>query len=286
MYLTLFTGVMLTSCTDEDYTGASKIKYSDVAVAITLKSTQTSYTINESLIDEDTPSTYTIEINASIAQAQPVDAIVSFVQSDGTADSSDYTVGEIKIPAGETSASTNVEVNKTGEVEGTETFNLSAKTDDGNFTLANSFNLPVTIENDYINHVLEFSTTWSGETSSEVAPGVVFTLDHCNIDIDVVLYSSTGEPVSSLGATDNCTEEGSISGLPDGDYYIVLDVFNNDYITTGISEVVPVTISYSQDYFSSGSFVYNGLTIASQTGEIGVAILTIKDGYNYTVTAL
>lgn len=281
-YLTLITGALLTSCSEEDHTGASEMSYS--STAITLTSAQAAYTIDESLIDEDTPSTFTITINASIAQPQPVDATVSFVQSDGTADSSDYSVGEIKIPAGTTSGSTKVEINRTGDIEGTENFSLSAKAG-SNFTLASSFNLAVTIENDHVNDILETATTWSGETSFDDASGAVVTLDFCNIDLDVLLFTDAGDFVKYLGATGACTETGSISGLPDGDYFIVLDLYDNPYSSFGVTEALPVTVSYSQDNFASDSFIYDGLTVSSPEGLTAVAVITIS-GYNYTVTPL
>ena len=281
MYLTLFTGVMLTSCTDEDHTGASGINYS--SVAITLTSAQATYTINESLIDIDVPSTYTITITASIPETQQVDAYVTFEQTEGKADGNDYSVGELKIPAGATTASTKIEIHKTGDIEGIETFNLSAKTN-GNFTLASSFNLPVTIIDDHINDVLEFSITWSGSYTFESFFGEV-TADFCLIDLDVLLFNSAGSFVQYLGATGACTETGSISGLPDGEYYLVIEVYDNPFYITGESEPVPVTISYNQEYFASESFVSNSFDMGT-TGLVAVATITISDGYNYTVTPL
>jgi hypothetical protein len=111
------------------------------------------------------------------------------------------------------------------------------------------------------------------------------TLDFCDIDIDVLLYTDTGVLVQYLGATGACTETGSISGLADGDYYIVLDLFANPLATFGLTDALPVTITYNQEHFISGSFVYNSLNLSSPLVKVPAAILKVS-GYNYTVTPL
>lgn len=279
--LTLSLGVFLTSCEDsENYTGDSVLKFTDVEV--TLTTTQPSFAINESLIDEDVESTYTIVISASIPKAQAVDAIITFVQTSGVANANDYSVGKLKIAAGQTSGSANVEVYKTGDVEGVEDFNLEAVIADGNFKI-NGFNLPVTIENDYINGDLEFSTTWKKDFTFDFGYGTA-TVDACDMDFDVLVYSTTGVYMGNLGATGACTETGTLSGLPDGDYYIVVDLYKNDLTAYGDTTTVPVTVSYNQEYFGKGEFTSTAFNLGSAEGtQEAVAIVTVS-GYNYTVT--
>ncbi len=278
----MFIGILITSCDEEDNTGASGINYTDATITVT--SAQSSYTFDEILIDEDVPSTFTASISASIAEPQPVDAIVSFVQSSGNADSNDYTVGEIKIPAGATTGSTDIEINRTGNVEGSENFTLKAISD-GNFKLASDFTLPVTIT-DFVDDTLLFSTTWAGEYTFEAAGPTDVTLDFCSIDLDVLLFTSAGAYVQALGATGACTETGStMEGLPDGDYFVVVEVFANPLLTYALTEPVPLTVNYSQSNSESGSFTSNLFSLASPTGLVAIATIT-KSGYNFTVTPL
>lgn len=277
MCLSLSFGMLLTSCDDNEYTGHSALEWSSSAITVT--SSEASYTINEMDIDEDEPSTYSITLSASIPEAKSVDAYVTFSQTDGNADANDYSVGSIKIPAGSTTGSTAIEVNYTGDIEGSESFTLMANTD-GNFTLASDFSVTINIE-DKVNDVLEFSTTWAGSKTVDLigAPGT--PLDFCAIDIDVLLFNSNGF-VQYLGATSSCNETGSTSGLPDGQYFVVLDVYENDLAAYGLTDTVPVTVSYNQEHFMSGSFINSEINLSSPTGLTTVAIVT-KSGYDYTV---
>ena len=71
-----------------------------------------------------------------------------------------------------------------------------------------------------MNDVLEFSTTWAGSKTVNLIGVDGAELDFCTIDIDVVLYDSAGDYVQYLGASSSCTETGSISDVPDGEYYV------------------------------------------------------------------
>ena len=182
MCLSLSFGMLLTSCEDNDYTGASALEYNSSAITVT--SSEASYNIIEADIDEDDPTTYTVTLSASIPEATVVDAFVTFSQTDGTADGNDYSVGKIKIPAGSTTGSTAVEVNYTGDIEGSESFTLMANTN-GNFTMASDFSVTINIE-DKVNDVLEFSTTWAGSKTVNLVGASGVEIDFCAIDIDVL----------------------------------------------------------------------------------------------------
>jgi hypothetical protein len=279
MCLSLSFGMLLTSCDDNDeYTGGSVLEYNSQAITVT--SSEASYTFNEADIDEDEPSTYTVTLSASIPEAASVDAFVTFSQTDGTSDGNDYSVGSIKIPAGSTTGSTAVEVNYTGDIEGSESFTLMANTN-GNFTMASDFSVTINIE-DKVNDVLKFSTTWAGSKTVNLIGVAGAELDFCTIDIDVLLFDSSGAQIGYLGATSSCTEEGSMSDVPDGEYYVVLDVFENDLAVYELTDTVPVTITYNQENFISGSIINTEINMSSPTGLTTVAIVT-KSGYNYTV---
>ena len=279
---TLSLGLLLTSCEDkEDFTGESVLNWGDQPISVT--SSMNSYTFDEAAIDPDVPSTYSVNITASIAEAQPVSAVISFNQTGGTADSDDYSIEKITIPAGSTSGSTNIELNYTGDIEGSESFTLEAIAD-GNFSLSSDYTVTVNIE-DKVNDVLELSTNWSGEYSYNSGSAAV-TLDFCEIDVDVLLFSATGSFMGYLGATAACTEEGSLSGLPDGDYFIVLDLYENPHQYYGATATVPVTVTYNQEYIgTSGSFTYTGINLASMEDLFAAAIVSVS-GYNYTITTL
>ena len=279
---TLSIGLLLTSCEDnEEFTGESVLAWGDQPITVT--SSASSYTFDEAAIDEDVPSTYSVTVTASIAEAQPVSALISFKQTGGNADGDDYSVGNITIPAGSTSASTNIELNYTGDVEGSESFTLEAIAD-GNFNLSSAYSVTVTIE-DKINDVLDLSTNWSGEYSYSAGSASV-TLDFCEIDVDVLLFSAAGSFMGYLGATGACTEVGSLSGLPDGDYFIVLDLYDNPHEVFGATATVPITVTYNQDYIgTSGSFTYTGINLSSASDLYAAAIVSVS-GYNYTITTL
>ena len=279
---TLSIGLLLTACEDkEEFTGESVLAWGDQPITVT--SSANSYTFDEAAIDEDVPSTYSVSVTASIAEAQPVSALISFKQTGGNADGDDYSVGNITIPAGATSGSTNIELNYTGDVEGSESFTLEAIAD-GNFNLSSAYSVTVTIE-DKINDVLDLSTNWSGEYSYSAGSAVV-SLDFCEIDVDVLLYSTAGSFMGYLGATGACTEVGSLSGLPDGDYFIVLELYDNPHSEVGATEIVPITVTYDQDYIgTSGSFTYTGINLSSPSDLYAAATVSVS-GYNYTVTAL
>ncbi len=278
MCLSLSFGMLLTSCEDNDYTGASALEYNSSAITVT--SSEASYTINEADIDEDDPTTYTVTLSASIPEPTSVDAFVTFSQTDGNADGNDYSVGKIKIPAGSTTGSTAVEVNYTGDIEGSESFTLMANTN-GNFTMASDFSVTINIE-DKVNDVLEFSTTWAGSKTFNVPGANGVEVSFCAMDIDVLLLDSVGSLVDYLGATGACTEEGSISGVPDGTYYVALDVYANDLAGYGFTDTIPVTINYNQEHFMSGTITNTEINMSSPTG-LTVAAIVTKSGYDYTV---
>ena len=275
------TGIIFTSCNEDDNTGQSTMDYSPVTVTL---SSLSSTTIDETAIDSDDASTYTVTIDASIPEAQFIEYKIDLVQTGGTADSNDLSLGTITIPAGSNSGSATVEIMKTGDIEGDETFSVTG------VSRANAIVAPYeftgTITNDYINDVLEMELNWDGtvEFETDNSSG---QYDFCGMDFDVLVY----DPVTFTdlgmydGATAACPENINFdSSTPDGDYLMVVDLYDNPYSTLGLSADVPVTLHYSQEYFgdTDGSFttVYNTDDAA---GTRATVIIT-KSGYNYTIT--
>lgn len=274
--------VILTSCNEDDHTGQSLIDYSPVTVSL---SSTSATSFMESAIDPDDASTFTVTIDATIPEVQPINIMLDIVQTGGTADSNDIVINSFSIPAGQTSASGTVEILQTGDIEPDETFSLTVVSRENAIVGAYEFNGEIV--NDYINDVLEMELNWDGtvEFETDNSSG---QYDFCGMDFDVLVY----DPVTfaDLGmydaATGACPEHIDFdSSTPDGDYLMVVDLYDNPYSTLGLSADVPVTLHYSQEYFgadTNGSIttVYN-TDDAAGTREL--ATIT-KSGYTYTIT--
>ena len=276
-----FALMLFQACQDNETSNINIVPLDPINIAVTVN--ENDVIIKEIEIDESQDYT----ITATIEKAQKVDLALILTQTAGSATyGDDFSFDEaIIISAGETSASAVVHIYKTGDIETTdETLSVGLKTADKNAKIGD-FNFNATITDDYINGVLELSTNWSGEKTIDIIRGSTATLDFCDIDIDVLLFTDTGVFVQYLGATLDCPEKGSISGLADGDYYIVLQVYSNPLADFGSTDALPVTITYNQEHFISGSFVNNSLNLSSLSDVIAVAKLKVS-GYNYTVEPL
>ncbi len=277
--LLVFTGILFTGCDDDDFTGASEINYSPATVTL---STLSPTVFDESAIDEDDASTYTITIEANLAEAQPTDAVIDLMQVGGSADGSDFHAGTITIAAGGTSGSGTVEILQTGDIEGDETLSIGGEAR-ANFNVA-AFEHTVTIQNDYINDVLDLELSWDGEFTIEDDFSSA-TYGFCAIDFDVLIYDAgfadTGIYDAATGA---CPEHvGFGPGMADGDYFIVVDLWDNPYSGLGAGETIPVALNFSQEFFeTSGSVPTTAYTTDATGGTIAIAIVT-KSGNNYTV---
>jgi hypothetical protein len=305
-HISLFslTALLITGCSEDDYTGLSQIDYNKRTV--TLSSSSNDVTFDESLIDSADPSTYSVTVTATIEEVSPVNIVIPLVQTGGTGDSGDFSAGTITIPAGFTSASTTVEILQDCEsaIEGDETLEIGAANNIANANV-NPFTLNITIENDWVNDELVIASSWEGTYTFIDEAGTEVTIDFCEMDLDTVLADGVGNILGYISGTSACTEEGGISALADGTYYIIVDMYENPfegYYTDENGDVVnvsvPLTTSYSQCGFpnTSGSFVTEGFTTNTANpvsnphapGEVAIAIATVEvtGGYNYVVTPL
>ncbi|WP_452228652.1 MULTISPECIES: hypothetical protein [unclassified Lacinutrix] len=287
--LLLFTGIIFTACDNDDATGDSIIDYSSVEV--TLSSTMNNTVIDESLIDPDDLPVVTL--TATIAEPNPLSLRVPIViANSSTADADDFIMAELIIPALQTSATIEIEIAKNGYVEGNETLVLTG-VDAAGMTVT-PFELTIDIENDYINDVLDLTLSWDGEFEN----GDLTLTSICAIDYDIVLANSAGAIVSYIAGTADCPEVGSISGLADGTYYILADMYENPYSGDGFTDTIPLTLEYSQEYFTTSGVITNANhtlgTVQSTHDAVGnsafdaaagIAIIEVS-GYNYTVTSL
>ena len=269
----------------DDHTGDSNIDYSKATVTL---SSVSPTEFNESTIDSDDPTTYQITIVATLDSPQPVDAVIDLAQVGGSAGASDFNIdGGIRIKAGQTSASATVDILKTGDIEGEETLYIGG-TSKANFNIT-PFSHSVTITNDHINNVLDITMDWAGSyTYDAVGGSAEVTIDYCAVDFDLILYTAAGVYVDYVLGTADCPEEDQLSGLADGSYFLVADLYSNPFsgLTTG--QPMPITLIVSQEHFPDTGkvIVFNGYTTDSSSGLQAIATLDVVGGYNYTVTPL
>ena len=270
-----------TSCDDNEDSSVAIKSYSPITIDISIS--ENNVTVDESAIDG---LAVAYEVTATLPEVQTLDYVINFEQNGGTSDSDDFTTHNIISRAGDLSGTSDSEILKTGNIEGNETLSIKAVTFNETAQLSGDTEFKANIENDFVDDTLSFSTTWSGNYTFIYPGDTEVTLDFCAIDIDVMLYSATGEFISYVGASSKCTEEGSTpQGLPDGDYFLVVEVYENGLVAYELNEPVPVRISYTQSNSDSGTFTSNLFTLASPEGKESVATVT-KSGYNFTVTSL
>lgn len=281
--LALSAGVITTSCSEDDNTGGSLINYTSPNVTITTESNNV--VVDESAIDPE--EGYTIVVSASIQEPVKANIYIPLVQTGGTAGSDDYSIGDdIEIKAGTTSGSTTITIWQDCEsgVEGDETLTISYV---GPTTNANvsPFSMNISIENDFVNDVIDFTFDWSGEfTYTSPTPSEV-TIDFCEADLDFVLADVDGNTLGYIAGTASCPEAGGFSGLPDGTYIILAEVYSSPFNAAALNETMPITVSYDQCGFGGGSFVNEVLNTDTLAGDvIPIATVEVTGGYNYTVT--
>ena len=283
MGLVALSGIFFTACNEDDNTGESVIDYTPAT--ITLASTSPTM-IDESGIDGTDASTYQIEVVATLAEPQPVNAVIDLVQVGGSADSADFEGHTITIPAGSTTGSATVDILQTGDIEGDETLVIGGSSR-ANFNIA-SFEHTVTITNDYINTFIDLELDWEGEVTIEEEDVSSTTVELCAIDFDVVLFdASTFANLGYLMATASCPESDSYS-FGDGEYLLIAELYDNPHAGFGDTSDVPLTLNFNHEYFdNSGSIVVTGaFNLSATTGQAPIAYLTVSNGgQTYEVTA-
>ncbi|MCB0388814.1 MAG: hypothetical protein KDD23_09185 [Winogradskyella sp.] len=285
--LALSAGVLATSCSEDDHTGASMINYTSPTV--TLSTASTNVVVDESMIDPDLG--YVIEVTASIPEPVFVDLHIPLVQTGGTADSSDFTAGTIVITSGHTSASANVTIWRECEsgVEGDETLEISFADNIANAKMS-PFSMDISIENDWVNDVIEITFDWSGELTYDSGLPSENTIDFCSIDIDYIITDDLGNALGYIAGTGDCPEIAEVSGLADGTYFIIAELYDQPFSAPeydGPLTTIPQTVTWMQCGFPAtiGEFSNDLLTTATPTGDVlPIAVLEVTGGYNYTVT--
>ena len=270
-----------TSCNDNENSTVAIQSYSPITIDISVSE-------NNVIVDESaiSGSAVSFEVTATLPEAQALDYVINFEQNGGTSDSDDFTTHNIIIRAGDLSGKSDIEILKTGNIEGNETLSIKAVTFEETAKLSGDVEFRATIENDFIDDTLSFSTTWSGKTTFTAPGPTEVTIDFCSMDLDVLLFNGDGDFMGYLGATGACTETGSTEqGMPDGEYFVVVDVYDNPLAGYGLTTEVPLTVTYNQSNSGSGTFTSNLFTVASELGLQAIATFT-KSGYDFTVTPL
>ena len=281
------TGFLASCSSDDDNTGDSVIDYEKVNATVT--SEKSTYTFSEKGIDEADASTYQFPVTVTLDAAAPVDTYIDLeLTEDSEGDASDFEAEPIVIPTGQTSASGVVSILSNMEEEGNETLKLEA-TSRANLNLT-PFTVTVNIQDDYINDVLELTADWSGSFTESIESADI-SIDFCDMDFDLMILDADMNDTGLDGAaTGACPESISISGLPDGTYYLNFVLFENPFLSEDLeitTTPVPVTLSFNQELFSSGEFVFEGFDTASEDGEEAIiGTFKIENGYLYTVSPL
>ncbi len=272
--------LVFVGCDKDDYTGHSRVNY--VAPTVTFSTSGgNNISFQETSIDVDNGEEVVIE--ATLSEAVQFDIYIDLTQTGGTVDGSDYEVSRIYIPSLQTTGTGTVTFFKTGNVEGDETLELTANANSANVNGSDVFNF--TIEDDYVNDVISFTFDWSGSYSYTPFGSVEVTADYCDIDMDFLLFDSAFNNIPPWdAATGSCPEHFDLSGLADGSYYLVSDMWDNPLAALNTNQDMPITVSYNQDYFGSGEFVYNGYNTNDTSGMYIIAVLEVSGGYNYVVT--
>jgi hypothetical protein len=275
-------GGLIFSCTPDTEINLAKSVTAPTGDAVALATAATSYVVNENTLGAET---YKIPVTATLPKVQSIDAVIYLVKQSGTATNTDFTLPTLTIPAGSLSASGNIEILKSGDIEADETLIITAKARD-NFKV-NFSPVTVQIKDDYVNDHLVFEMGWKGSYTYSVAGGSTsVTVDYCKIDLDLMLYTAAGAYVKYIAGTAACIEKGSVSGLADGKYLIVVDVYENPFAAFNTNQPLPLTVNVSQEHFSANdiSYVYGGLNTNISSGKKVIAEIEVKDGYKYTVT--
>ncbi len=276
--------IALTSCNNEDYTGYSKVNFNPPTATYAIDGGSNVITVDESTIDPADGVTYTI--TATIPEPLSFDTFIDLTQVGGTANGADYSVERIKIPALYTSGTGKVTIYRTGDLEGDESLELKTNTNSPNVNGSETFTFNIT--NDYVNDNLIVNLAWCEDYDFDLGAQGHLVGNFKDIDIDGLIFDSSFNLVSNFsGATASCPENIEFGGMPDGLYYLVIDIYDNPLSNFALGKTVPLNASYSQEYFIDSTPILHSLTMTTDsTGTLGVMCTVEKNGYNFVVTPL
>lgn len=283
--------VSLVSCKDDDTNEVNLITYNPVTVTFIADSNN--FTVLEDQLSS-TNNTYTI--TASIPEPQLLDYYITLEQTAGTAtEGIDFEFDDhILISHGQTSGSATVTILQSGDIEESdETFSIEARSATNTIKLSDfSFNGTISTNNganDYINNQLDITLSWDGSAES----GDLSITSFCDMDFDLILYDSAFNYVGYVLGSTACPEHDLLGGLADGTYYLVSDLWANPYSGLGLTDEVPLTLTWSQEYFpetagsiSSSSYNLSSPDTVNSSAGLGgmIVVLEVANGYEYTLS--
>ena len=298
IYISLFiAAISMVSCDNEDYTGHSKVNFTAPTATYAIVANNTNLTVDESMIDPDADE---IDINtgdyaygiyiveATIPNAVQFDTYIDLTQTGGTANSSDFEVSRIKIPALETSGIGMIKILKTGDQEGDETLEISTNQNSTNINGSQTFTFD--INGDYLNDNFIFKLDWCNDFSYDVlGDGTITGNLGDEVDLDMYVYDSTFADTGNYqAATSACPEEFNFASLPNGTYYILIDVYANNLADFGINKIIDVHMSYEEEFFIANTNFINNFSLSTDTstGTTPVAQVDKISAQEYVITAL
>ena len=108
-----------------------------------------------------------------------------------------------------------------------------------------------------------------------------------DFDFDLILYDDEFVYMGYVAGTSSCPETAGLSGLPDGTYYLVSDLWDNPLSGLGFTDTIPLSLSWSQDYFpaTAGTITSDAYTLSDTSGLGGlIVVLEVANGYEFTLS--
>ena len=288
LVLAMSAGIIATSCSEDDVTGESVVDYKKPTVTLTTINSTNEFIVKKSEIDAENGNAITV--TATIPEPVMADIYIPLVQTSGTADSSDFSAGTIYIKSGNTSGSANVIIFQECEsgIEVDQTLTISHAETITNAKVA-TFNLKVSIVNDWVNDIIAFDFNYTGSTTWDGGPLGDVPVDFCEVKIQYGLAELDHTILGYITTSAGCKVSGEFGGLTDGlddGTYLLFGKITNPLIHLNLTDVMPVTINYSQCGFpeTSGSWVNKDINLSTADGIVYFGEIKITDGYNYVVT--
>jgi len=225
----------IVSCEKDNYTGDSTVTVRNSVGTI-------SFDLPAEIVENDTAFTYTVTIDPP----QVVDLHIPVTaSSEGTAtEDEDFTIDHLLvIPAFTSTASGNLTIAEDAVIEGDETVVIQiGNTANANLNLAQTTST-ITLKN-FESGDLDVYADWGGTTS---VGGMDYDLCE-SVDLDMYLYNSAYENMFAYdGATADCPEHLTISGLEDGVYGLYANLWASAVPADSLEIVsYPITVTFVQ----------------------------------------
>jgi hypothetical protein len=279
------------SCKKEDYTGHSKMNFTAPNVASvtvthmgegTVTQSGNSYTIEETSIGDDGEL---FDVMVTVDNAVGYDTYIDLTDISGVFSGIDYTAERVKITATETVGHGSITILKSGDIEEEETATFKVNNESPNVNGGEEFSFTVT--DDYINDDFIVNFSWAMPFDHDDFDPLGVSGNYEDIDVDfLVLDSSFNDTGNYSGATGGEPEHVSFAGMPDGQYYIMTNIYDNPFSAYGFGDNIPISVSYQQDFFYEQTSFNHNLAMNSNmgTGDVGIiAVVTKENGYEYTI---